>query len=59
MAPIIISIVYGLLMVEKKTIFLNRKADMKWKFLASLTTQLCHVMFFWKLPFVRGYVMFC
>lgn len=28
---------------------------MKWKFLVSLTTQFCPVMFFWKLLFVRGH----
>ena len=52
----IVSIVCNWIVLDKRTVFLNRKGDMKWKFLVSLETQLYHVMFFWKLSYKR---MFC
>jgi hypothetical protein len=33
----------------------NRKYLLKWKFLVSLETQLCHVMFFWNLSYEKMY----
>ena len=29
------------------------RRHVKWKFLVSLDTQLCHMMFFWKLSYER------
>jgi hypothetical protein len=52
----IVSIVCNWIVLDKRTVFLNRKGDMKWKFLVSLETQLHHVMFSWKLSYKR---MFC
>lgn len=34
--------------------YTNTKFRLKWRFLVSLTTQLCHVIFFWKLSCERS-----